>query len=304
MNNEHNTPSTGVIGLGVLGSIFAEHLIAAGHETHTFDIDADKAQSLSAAASVCESARSVADAANIVVLSLPNPGSVRTALGAPDGLLAADLTGKLIIDTSTVDPDTNVDAARLVTDRGGHYIDAPVSGAEPLEGGSDGARAASITFMVGGDEADFQRAQEVFGILGKYWFHLGPVSSGTRVKLISNLCSGIYTLVAAEAFAMGAAAGVTPEQLLQVFRRTDAKSYAMTDYLLPRALSGRLEPGFSVDLQLKDHRLAAQLADELGIGAPFNALAISMYEAVTANGGGRLDVSSIVASACETLTAR
>jgi 3-hydroxyisobutyrate dehydrogenase-like beta-hydroxyacid dehydrogenase len=137
----------------------------------------------------------------------------------------------------------------------------------------------------------------VFEVLGKFWFHLGPVGAGTRVKLISNFCSGLYTLVAAEAFELGAAIGVTPEKLLEVFRRTDAKSYAMTDYLVPRALQGRLDPGFTVNLQLKDLRLAKAMAAALGTDAPMNDLAIRLFSHAASQGQGDKDVSAVVAIA-------
>jgi 3-hydroxyisobutyrate dehydrogenase len=286
----------GVIGLGVLGTIFARHLEQAGARLAVHDVRAEQEDPFRAKHNIiADSAKALAETSDIIVLSLPNPAAVDAVFDGPNGLLQANLRGRLIIDTSTVAPETNERFAQRVAELGGTYIDAPVSGAEPMQGGADGAEAASLTFMVGGPAEAFARARPVFQVLGKFWFHLGVAGAGTRVKLISNLCSGLYTLVAAEAFALGAAIGVAPETLLDVFRRTDAKSYAMTDYLLPRALSGRLEPGFSVNLQLKDHRLAADMAATLGADAPMNDLAVRLFAQASSRGRGELDVSSVVA---------
>jgi 3-hydroxyisobutyrate dehydrogenase-like beta-hydroxyacid dehydrogenase len=174
------------------------------------------------------------------------------------------------------------------------YLDAPVSGGEPFQTGVDGARAASMTFMVGGDAAAFARAQPVMEALGRVWLHLGPSGSGSAVKLISNLCAGIHALVAAEAFTLGAACGFAPERLLEVFAHTDAKSFFMTDYVGPRVARGDVAPGFTVELQLKDHRLAAELGHEQRVPLPFNALAIDAWERLRAQGRGANDVTDAV----------
>jgi 3-hydroxyisobutyrate dehydrogenase-like beta-hydroxyacid dehydrogenase len=168
-----------------------------------------------------------------------------------------------------------------------------------MQGGDDGARAASITFMVGGTDDAYERALPVLHRLGIHAFHLGPAGAGSEVKLISNMCSGLYTLVTAEAFAVGAALGYTPEQLLEVFQHTDAKSFFMTDYLLPRLLADRLEPGFAVRLQLKDHRLFAALAECAGVAAPLNEVAEHAYEAAADAGDAEREVTMMVRRAID-----
>ena len=140
-----------------------------------------------------------------------------------------------------------------------------MSGGAPGGAGTDGARAATISFMVGGDADAFERAKPTLAILGKRWFYLGPSGTGSTVKLISNLMAGLHNLVASEAFVLGAAAGIEPETLLEVFDGTDAKSFWLTDYFAPRVRRRDFEPGFSVDLQYKDHRLASDLGRQLGV---------------------------------------
>jgi 3-hydroxyisobutyrate dehydrogenase-like beta-hydroxyacid dehydrogenase len=148
-----------------------------------------------------------------------------------------------------------------------------------------------MTFMVGGDAHAFARAEPVMQALGRVWLHLGPSGTGSTVKLISNLCAGIHALVAAEAFTLGAACGMSPKRLLEVFAHTDAKSFFMTDYVGPRVARGDVTPGFTVELQLKDHRLAAELGHEKRVPLPFNALAIEAWERLRAQGRGANDVT-------------
>jgi 3-hydroxyisobutyrate dehydrogenase-like beta-hydroxyacid dehydrogenase len=276
----------GLIGLGMLGRFFAGHLAAAGR---VVAYDADPGRTHPEVERVA-SAAEVAAQASVIVLSLPSPAAVDDAMA---GILGAARPGTVIADTSTVDPDTNRRWHAAAKERGVGYLDAPLSGGEPMEGGTDGARAASVTFMVGGDAADLARAEPVLLRLGRHVFHLGPSGAGSEVKLISNMCSGAYVLVVAEAFAAATALGIAPERLVEVFRHTDAKCYFMTDYLLPRLLAERFDDGFAIRLQLKDHRLFAQLAERLGIPTPVNDLALQTYEAAMPADGDR-EITTVV----------
>jgi 3-hydroxyisobutyrate dehydrogenase-like beta-hydroxyacid dehydrogenase len=287
----------GVLGLGAIGSICAGHVAAKSGAVAVYDLDCDRTAALADTPGVTtvDSVAELGRAVDAVVVSLPNPTAVRDALLDSDGLLSAGpRDGLLIIDMSTVDPQTSRDIAAAAATRGARYLDAPVSGGQPFHGGVDGAAAGTLTFMVGGDGAAFTDAIPVLSLLGVKWHHVGPAGSGSTVKLISNLMSGVYTLVAAEGFALGAAAGFTPQQLITVFRDTDAKSFFLTDYLYPRLEEGRLEPGFTVDLQVKDHRLAAELGHGFGIPLLFNAVAIQLYEQMRRAGRGSRDVTDAI----------
>jgi 3-hydroxyisobutyrate dehydrogenase-like beta-hydroxyacid dehydrogenase len=279
----------GLIGLGMLGQLFAGHLAAAGTVVAH---DADEARTHPAVERVA-SAAEVAARAGVIVLSLPSPAAVDDAM---TGVLTAAAPGTVVVDTSTVDPDTNRRWHAEARERGVGYLDAPLSGGEPMEGGADGARAASVTFMVGGEAEDLARAEPVMLRLGRHVFHLGPSGAGSEVKLISNMCSGAYVLVVAEAFAAGVALGIAPERLVEVFRHTDAKCYFMTDYLLPRLVDERFDDGFAVRLQLKDHRLFRDLAAQLGIPTPVNDLALATYEAAMDADADR-EITTVVARA-------
>jgi 3-hydroxyisobutyrate dehydrogenase-like beta-hydroxyacid dehydrogenase len=286
---------TGLIGLGVIGQLYAAHLLRAKGALWVHDTVPERAAAAAArGASAPGSARAVAEASDVIVIALPDPTAVEAAFAGPDGLLAGLRPGTLVLDVSTVDPATSRAVHAAVRQRQADYLDAPVSGGEPGGAGTDGARAASITFMVGGDREAFERAEPTMAILGRRWFYLGPAGSGSTVKLISNLLAGVHNLVASEAFVLGAAAGFSPETLLEVFDGTDAKSFWLTEYFAPRVRRRDFDPGFSVDLQYKDHRLASDLGRELGVPLFFNDLAAALYQSMRAQGlGGRDLVESV-----------
>jgi len=287
--------SIGQIGLGAIGMIYAGHLLREKKKLIVYDADPSRLkQAEQQGAMKAESPKTLAARSDAVLLALPNPDAARESMLGDRGVLAGATPGTLIIDVSTIDPDTARELYAAARDRGVDYIEAPVSGGEPGGAGTDGARAANISFMVGGDREAFERAKPVMSILGKRFFYLGPAGQGSTVKLISNLIAGLHNLVATEAFVLGAAAGIDPETLLEVFDGTDAKSFWLTDYFAPRIRRKDFEPGFSVDLQYKDHRLAEDLGRRLKVPLPLNSMAIQMYQLLRAKSLGGKDLVETV----------
>ena len=285
------TDAIGLVGLGVIGQLYAGHLVRARGALVAYDLDPDHLQAgADIGATAAASAKAVAEACDVIVLALPNPPAVLAAMLGQEGVIAGARPGTLVIDASTVDPETSRRVYAAARDRGVDYLDAPVSGGATGGAGTDGARAATISFMVGGEADAFERAKPTLAILGERWFYLGPSGMGSTVKLISNLMAGLHNLVASEAFVLGAAAGIEPETLLEVFDGTDAKSFWLTDYFAPRVRRHDFEPGFSVDLQYKDHRLASDLGRQLGVPLLFNDLAVGVYQAMRASGLGGQDL--------------
>jgi 3-hydroxyisobutyrate dehydrogenase-like beta-hydroxyacid dehydrogenase len=285
----------GQIGLGAIGTIYAGHLLRAEKTLVVYDADASHVKIVEQqGAIVADSPSTLAAASDAVLLALPNPDAARNSMLGKDGVLSGAKKGLLVVDVSTIDPDTARELYAAAKDRGVDYIEAPVSGGEPGGAGTDGARAANISFMVGGDQDTFERAKPLMSILGKRFFYLGPAGQGSTVKLISNLIAGLHNLVATEAFVLGAAAGIDPETLFDVFDGTDAKSFWLTDYFAPRIRRKDFEPGFSVDLQYKDHRLAEDLGRRLRVPLPFNAMAIQAYQMLRARGLGEKDLVETV----------
>jgi 3-hydroxyisobutyrate dehydrogenase-like beta-hydroxyacid dehydrogenase len=281
----------GLVGLGAIGQIYAGHLVRANKQLFVFDRIPERMQEAEAlGATPMISPHELAAHSDVIVLALPSPEAVEHAMADEGGILGGARAGTLVLDASTIDPDTSVRMYRAAGERGVSYLDAPVSGGEKGGAGTDGARAATISFMVGGDEEAFERAQAVMAILGKRWFYLGPAGSGSTVKLISNLMAGLHNLVATEAFVLGAACGIAPETLLDVFDGTDAKSFWLTEYFAPRILRKDFEPGFSVDLQYKDHRLAGELGKKYSVPLLFNELAMQFYQMMRAQSLGGKDL--------------
>lgn len=279
----------GVIGLGMVGRHFAAHALRANGAVAVFDLDPARMAAVQGAGPA-GSAAALAAGCDAVVLSLPSPDAVRAAMLADDGLLAGAAAGLLVIDTSTIDPESCIAIHDAAAARGVAYVEAPISGGEPGEGGTDGAKAGSVSFMVGGDADAYERARPILHAIGKRSFHLGPAGAGATAKLISNHIAGLNNLVMMEGLVLGAAAGFSPETLMKVFEGTDAKGFMMMDYFRPRYLRDEFEPGFAVDLMHKDHRLAGELAERHGVPLPFNALALETYERMRAAGRGQRDV--------------
>ena len=232
----------------------------------------------------------MAEASEVIILALPNPEAVRAAMVGEDGLLEGTRPGTVIVDLSTIDPTTAVDMHARAKERGVDYLDSPISGGQPGGAGTDGARAANVTFMVSGDRDAFKRAKPVMKALGEKFFFLGEAGMGTKVKLLSNFVSGMVNLISAEAFALGAATGIDPKTLMDVFDETDADCYFMQNYVRPRIERGDFEPGFSVDLQYKDLRLTSEWAREEGIPVPINDLGVQLYQMARAAGLGHKDL--------------
>lgn len=281
----------GLIGLGMVGRHFARHLLRTNGQLAVYDLNRSRMkQALKDGATGTRSAREVAAKSQTLLLSLPSPDAVRNAMLGPKGVLAGVRPGAVIIDASTIDPASCIEMHKAAAERGAFYLDTPISGGEPGGGGTDGAAAGTISFMVGGDRAAYTRAKPVLHSIGKHSFYLGAAGSGSTVKLISNHIAGLNNLVMIEGFVLGAAAGFSPETLMRVFGGTDAKSYMMTDYFAPRYRRNDFDPGFSVDLMHKDHKLAADLAQRHKVPLLFNQMALEVYQMMRAGGDGQKDI--------------
>jgi 3-hydroxyisobutyrate dehydrogenase-like beta-hydroxyacid dehydrogenase len=279
------------IGLGAIGSIYTRHLLKAGVELSIYDSDAARlAQFRESGATIASSCEDLLRNARFILVSLPDPDAARAALLGDSGALSHAKPGTIVLDVSTLDPRTARELYAFAKGRGVSYLEAPVSGGEPMSAGTDGAANANITFMVGGDEDAFEKAKPLMAHLGKFPLYLGEAGYGATIKLISNHQAGLINLLNAEAFAMGRAAGISEEVLFKVFEHTDASSYWLHNYFKPRLRSNNYRPGFSVDLQHKDHRLMDEVARTFKVPMPFNALALQIYQILRARGDGGKDL--------------
>ena len=290
----------GLIGLGNVGLHYAEHLLSASRALTVYDQDPEKTAAIAElGAPAARSARELAQASEAVVLALPDPQAVEAALLGADGVLAARGGRVLVIDASTIDPETSLLMHDRAKSAGHHYVDAPMSGGEPGGAGQAGAKAGTVTFMVGGDPSAVQSALPVLQVLGRRVIHVGPAGTGTLIKLISNLIAGLNMAVMAEGFMLASAAGVSHETLLHVFRYTDAKSYTMFEEFAPHLRANDYTGGFPVELMHKDHRLAADLGQKYRVPLPFNQLALEVYQACRSRGHGRKSHAVVVETLAE-----
>ena len=281
-----------LLGVGTLGSIFADRLLAAGVKLTLFDVDDRRvAPFIERGVQVASGVTELARDADIVLVSLPNPEATSQAVLGRSGVIAACRPGMLIVDTSTIDPMTAREVERAATSRAVDYVEAPLSGGDDEGSGVDAARAGAVTFICGGLASAIERARPLLLVLGRHVLHVGAAGNGATAKLVSNHMAGLHNLVAAEALAVGRAAGLSLETMLAVLRHTDAQSYWLFNYLAPRLARGDFDDGFSIDLQHKDHRLLGELAARHGAATPLNDLALALYEAMRADGLGRKDLT-------------
>ncbi len=278
----------GVVGLGIMGAPMARNLLRAGHVVHVLSrtrakIDALVREGAAAAGSPAALAREV----EAVVCSLPDGPDVEAVVAGPDGLLAGARPGLLIVDTSTIAPAV---ARRLAARAAAHevaFLDAPVSG------GETGAIAGTLSIMVGGDRAAFERAGPVLAAIGKKATYMGGSGQGQMTKLVNQVVGATTLAAVAEGVLFAARAGLDPDAVIEAVGGGAATSWMWTN-LGPRMQRGDHAPGFMVRLQQKDLRLALGAASALGVPLPATALVHQLFTAVEAHGGGRLGTQALV----------
>ncbi|MEP3036800.1 MAG: NAD(P)-dependent oxidoreductase, partial [Pseudoruegeria sp.] len=264
------------IGLGSIGRVYLTNLVTEFNEVHVHDTDSSKRSEVENLGAVFhDDVASAVTNADFILLALPDPVASRSVFSERGPLLSSAKSGAVILDLSTIDPDTARHNYKASQNASLHYVEAPVSGGEPMSAGVDGAKNGNVTFMAGSDEVSFKKALPLMDVLGQHPLLLGPAGTGSIVKLISNYISGLHNLVAAEAFALGKAAGIDLEAMLTTFAHTDANSYWLENYFAPRIRAQNYAPGFSVNLQHKDLRLCEDLARDLKVSMPLNNLGLS-----------------------------
>ena len=280
-------PRIGFIGLGVMGSRMARTLARAGYALDVFDVERGKMHVLAGdGARAATSPREVAQKSDLVFSSLPWPATVREVSLGPDGVLEGARPGTILVDTSTVDPETTraVHAAAAAHDV--QYLDGPVSG------GYREAEAGTLVIIVGGDRGAFDKAKGVLGALGTVHY-AGPSGAGNIVKLVNNVMSMGNMLVAAEVFVLGVKAGMDARTLFEILRGSAGRSYHF-EKRLPNILARNFAPGFTVDLARKDLGLAVDMARSHDVPVPATSLLHQLYTASSALGDGKNDFASIV----------
>ena len=283
------------IGLGNMGGPMAANLAKAGHQVVAFDLVPAALEAVVAAgAQAADSALATLTDAEVVISMLPASRHVEGVYLGEGGILASIPDGALVIDCSTIAPASARKVADAAAARGLAMLDAPVSG------GTAGASAGTLTFIVGGDAAALERARPLLEVMGRNIFHVGGNGAGQVAKLCNNMALGAIMAVTGEALALGVAHGLEPEVLSQMMAVSTGRSWA-TEVCNPwpgvlenapasRGYSG----GFGNDLMLKDLGLAAEAAMSVGASIPMGELARNLYAMNSRAGNGKLDFSSVV----------
>lgn len=283
------------IGLGNMGGPMASNLIAAGHDLIVFDLVKDAlADAEKQGAQVATTAAAAVANADIVVSMLPAGKHVDDLYLGNGGVMAAAADGALLIDSSTIDAGTSRKVAAAAADRDLEMLDAPVSG------GVGGAQSGGLTFMVGGPDTALQRARPLFDIMGKNVFHAGDAGAGQIAKMCNNMLLAVLMTGTSEALNLATANGLDPAVVSEIMKNSSGGNWSLNVYNpYPGVMDGApasndYQPGFGVDLMLKDLGLALDSSVTNRVSTPLGALARNLYATHSAAGNGGLDFSSII----------
>jgi len=284
----------GFIGLGNMGLPMAFNLLKAGHEVIGFDLVKSQLDAFAAAGgAVAPNANATAKDAELLITMLPASKHVEALYLGEHGLLANADPETLLVDCSTISPKVAQAVAFAAKEKGFAMIDAPVSG------GTAGAQAGTLTFMVGGNPQDVERARPVLEKMGKNIFHAGASGAGQTVKVCNNMLLGIQMLGTSEALRLGIANGMDPKVLSDIMSKSSGRNWALELYnpcpgVMENVPSSKgYAGGFGVDLMLKDLGLAVENADNLEANIPLGKMAQRLYESHSKAGNGQLDFSSV-----------
>jgi 3-hydroxyisobutyrate dehydrogenase len=283
----------GFIGLGNMGGGMAANLAKAGHDVRAFDLSADALARAAAAGCLASAdAGAAAAGAEAVVTMLPAGAQVEQVYA--EAVFGAAAPGALLIDCSTIDVDTARRVAEAAGARGLHAVDAPVSG------GIAAAAAGTLTFMVGGSDEAFARAEPVLQAMGRAVIRAGASGAGQAAKMCNNMILGATMVATCEAFALAAKLGLDAQAFFDIASVSSGQSWSMTSYcpvpgVGPQTPADRdYQGGFAAALMLKDLRLAAEAAAATGAAIPMGTRARELYEAFVADGHGATDFSGII----------
>lgn len=286
----------GFIGLGNMGAPMAHNLLKAGHQLSVFDLNAVAVEHLVGAGALpVDSPTAIAQGnAELIITMLPAAPHVKSVYLGESGLIVNSRPGVMLIDCSTIDPHSAREVAKAAAEHGNPMLDAPVSG------GTGGAAAGTLTFMVGGSDADFERAQPILAAMGKNIVHCGAAGNGQVAKVANNMLLGISMIGVAEAMALGVALGMDAKTLAGVINTSSGRCWSSDTYNpfpgvqdnvpASRGYSG----GFGSDLMLKDLGLATEAAKQVRQPVILGALAQQLYQSFSAQGHGGLDFSAII----------
>ena len=277
----------GFVGLGIMGRPMAGHLCAAGHELYVHDHKPAPQALLAQGAIQCPSGQVVAQRADFIITMVPDTPNVAAALFDADGIAAGLSPGKIVIDMSSISPVETKGFAVRIEALGCQYLDAPVSGGEV------GARAASLTIMVGGPESAFGKVKPLLELMGKNITRVGGNGDGQTCKVANQIIVALSIEAVGEALLFASKMGADPGKVRQALMGGFASSRVLEVHG-ERMIKRNFEPGFRIELHQKDLNLALASARQVGLSLPNTAAAQELFNACGARGGRAWDHSAMV----------
>ena len=277
----------GFVGLGIMGAPMASHLIQAGHQLFVYTLGKMPEAIASSSATQCTSARGVAERADIIIVMVPDTPDVEAALFSEKGIAAGLTAGKVVVDMSSISPISTKAFAKKINALGCDYLDAPVSG------GVVGAKNATLSIMVGGPEATFERIKPLFELMGKNITLVGGNGDGQTAKVANQIIVALNIEAVAEALLFAARAGADPARVRQALMGGFASSKILEVHG-DRMVKRTFDPGFRIELHQKDLNLALSSARALGVALPNTAMAQELFNSCVAYGGKAWDHSAMV----------
>lgn len=283
------TERVGFIGLGIMGAPMSKNLIKAGYPLTVYNRSkrsaVDELVSLGATAEM--SPKEVAQKSDVVITIVTDSPDVDAVILGPNGVIEGARSGMTVIDMSTISPKVTRNIAAKLAEKGVDMLDAPVSG------GDKGAIAGTLSIMVGGKKEVFDKYLPIFEAMGKKIVHVGDHGMGQTVKLCNQIVGGLNILSMCEGLIFGAKMGVDLEKMLEAVGAGAAGSWMISN-LAPRVLKRDFEPGFMIDLQQKDLRIALSMAEELNIPLPATSLVHQLFAAIQADGRGSKGTQALI----------
>jgi len=277
----------GFIGLGIMGRPMAGHLQAAGHKLFLHDVAPIAPELVSAGGVVCKSGKEVAEKSDVVIIMVPDTPHVEAVLFGADGVAAGLSKGQIVVDMSSISPLATKEFAKKVEALGADYLDAPVSGGEV------GAKAASLTIMVGGAERAFKTMKPVFDRMGNNVTLVGGSGDGQTTKVANQIIVALTIQAVGEALLFASRAGADPVLVRRALMGGFASSRILEVHG-ERMVKRNFEPGFRIELHQKDLNLALEGARTLGLSLPSTAVAQQLFSSCAAHGGKTWDHSAMV----------
>lgn len=277
----------GFIGLGIMGKPMVKNLLKASHEVVVFDIMPENVETaVGYGASKAESAKAVAEQCKLIITMLPNGPHVLEAVTGENGVLCGAAAGSTVVDMSSIAPHVAQQVGKACADKGVKMLDAPVSGGEPK------AIDGSLSIMVGGDQAVFDEVYDILMAMGGSAILCGDLGAGNTTKLANQIIVAMNIAAVSEAFMLSTRAGVEPEKVFEAIRGGLAGSTVM-NAKVPMIIEGNFNPGFKVDLHIKDLNNALETGHDVGSPLPFTAMVMEMLQTLHADNCGQNDHCAI-----------